>query len=218
MGHLSLRRRVYILMAPGRGTFLLKHFLGARHHPGLSPCLSPGGPISPVSSCPVPSLILQPDPSAHCALLLARCLGSELPRLLPQGLQEGWTRITLDGAGLWLECTSAATPTVATTWKSFALSLFFFFFFWATSAAYGGSQARGGIRVVAAGLRQSHSNTGPKPHLRLHHSSRQCLIPNPVSEARDRTCILMGTRWIHFLCATMGTPLVYSLEQNPTAP
>ena len=36
--------------------------------------------------------------------------------------------------------------------------------------AYGGSQARGGIGVVAAGL---------------HHSSQQCLIVNPLSETRD---------------------------------
>ena len=30
----------------------------------------------------------------------------------------------------------------------------------ATPAAYGGSQAKGRIRAVAAGLRQSHSNAG----------------------------------------------------------
>ena len=47
--------------------------------------------------------------------------------------------------------------------------LFFFFvfllFLWATSAAYGGSQARGLIRAVATGLRQSHSNGGSEPRL-----------------------------------------------------
>ena len=36
---------------------------------------------------------------------------------------------------------------------------------WATPTAYGGSQARGQIRVVAAGLCQSHSNSRPKPRL-----------------------------------------------------
>ena len=35
-----------------------------------------------------------------------------------------------------------------------------------TPAAYGGSQARGPIRAVAAGLRQRHSNTGSEPHPR----------------------------------------------------
>ena len=35
----------------------------------------------------------------------------------------------------------------------------------ATPTAYGGSQARGRIRAVAIGLRQSHSNVGSKPRL-----------------------------------------------------
>ena len=30
----------------------------------------------------------------------------------------------------------------------------------------------------------------------LHHSSWQCQILNPLSEARDRTCILMETSWV----------------------
>ena len=40
----------------------------------------------------------------------------------------------------------------------------------------------------------------------LRHSSRQRQIPSPLREARDRTCILMDTSWIHFRCTTMGTP------------
>ena len=46
------------------------------------------------------------------------------------------------------------------------LSFFLFFFFClyafsrVTPAAYGGSQARGLVGAVAAGLRQSHSSTG----------------------------------------------------------
>ena len=35
----------------------------------------------------------------------------------------------------------------------------------ATPAAYGSSWAKGQIRAVAAGLHQSHGNTGSKPHL-----------------------------------------------------
>ena len=35
----------------------------------------------------------------------------------------------------------------------------------AAPSAYGGSQARGRIGAVAAGLRQSHSNAGSEPHL-----------------------------------------------------
>ena len=57
--------------------------------------------------------------------------------------------------------------------------LVFFVFSRAAPSAYGGSQARGRIRAVAAGLRWSHSNVGfklrlwPTPQLMagLHHSS-----------------------------------------------
>ena len=37
-------------------------------------------------------------------------------------------------------------------------------------------------------------------------SSWQCWILNPLSEARDRTCIFMDTSRIHFCWATKGTP------------
>ena len=59
--------------------------------------------------------------------------------------------------------------------------------------AYGGgsSQPRGQTGAGAAGL---------------HHSSRQRQILNPLSEARDWTCVLMDPSQIHFCCATTGTP------------
>ena len=48
----------------------------------------------------------------------------------------------------------------------FCLVFFFFFcLFRAASVAYGGSQARGRIGTVAAGLHHSHSSAGSKPHL-----------------------------------------------------
>ena len=40
----------------------------------------------------------------------------------------------------------------------------------------------------------------------LHHSSQKCWIPNPMSEDRDRTRILIDTSWIHFHWVRMGTP------------
>ena len=44
---------------------------------------------------------------------------------------------------------------------------------------------------------------------KLHHSSRQCQILNPLSEARDRTCVLMDASQIRFYWATMGTPFIF---------
>ena len=46
-----------------------------------------------------------------------------------------------------------------------AYYLFIYLLFRAAPAVYGGSQARGRIDAVAAGLRQSHSNTGSEPRL-----------------------------------------------------
>ena len=40
----------------------------------------------------------------------------------------------------------------------------------------------------------------------LHYSSPQCWIPNPLSNTRDQTCILMDTSHIRFLCATKAAP------------
>ena len=40
----------------------------------------------------------------------------------------------------------------------------------------------------------------------LHHSSQECWIFNPLSEARDQTHNPMVTSWIHFHCVITGTP------------
>ena len=40
----------------------------------------------------------------------------------------------------------------------------------------------------------------------LHYSSQQHWILNPLSEARDQTCILMDASQICFCCTTAGTP------------
>ena len=47
----------------------------------------------------------------------------------------------------------------------------------------------------------------PSHILDLHHSSWQCRIPNPLSEARDRTCNLMVPSQMCFCCAMTGTPV-----------
>ena len=45
--------------------------------------------------------------------------------------------------------------------------------------AYGGSQGRGLIGAIAAGLRQSHSNMDLSHVCDLHHSSQATLEPQP---------------------------------------
>ena len=63
----------------------------------------------------------------------------------------------------------------------FILFYFYFFglfaFFRAAPAAYGSSQAKGLIGTVAAGLGQSHSNTGSK--LRLQSTPQLTATPDP---------------------------------------
>ena len=43
----------------------------------------------------------------------------------------------------------------------------------------------------------------------LYYSSGQCWILNPLSEARDQTCVLMDASQIPFFWATMGTPFIF---------
>ena len=96
-------------------------------------------------------------------------------------------------------------------------SLFFFFFllFRATHAVYEGSQARIWIGAVVASLYYSHSNTRKLGCVcDLHHSSQQSLKLNPVSKARDRTRILLDSRWICYHWATMRTHKCYSTLFN----
>ena len=49
----------------------------------------------------------------------------------------------------------------------------------------------------------------------LHHSSQQCRILNPLSEARDPTGILMDTSWVYYHWATMGSPYYFNCCLDP---
>ena len=83
-----------------------------------------------------------------------------------------------------------------------------FCLFRVAAAAYGGSQARGLIGAVAAGLRQSHSNGQIQATSAIYttaHSNAGSLL-NPLNKARDQTYNFMVPSWIRFHCAEMGTP------------
>ena len=56
------------------------------------------------------------------------------------------------------------------------------FFFRATLTTYGGSQARGPVRAVAAGRRQSHSNARSEPRLRPTPQLTATPDPQPTGE------------------------------------
>ena len=47
----------------------------------------------------------------------------------------------------------------------------------------------------------------------LHHSSRQRQLLNPLSEARDRTLILMDTSWVYNLLSHKGTSFNFNSSQ-----
>jgi len=75
-------------------------------------------------------------------------------------------------------------------------------FFRASPLTYGHSQTRGQIRAYATAT----STRDQSRTCDLHHSSQQRQILNPLSEARDPTCILMDTSRILVRCTTTGIP------------
>ena len=71
--------------------------------------------------------------------------------------------------------------------------------FRAAPSAYESSQARDRIRATDGSL---------------HHSSQQHQITDPLSKARDQTCILMGPSQICFLYATTRTSFMIFMERS----
>ena len=71
-------------------------------------------------------------------------------------------------------------------------SFSYFFFFTVTPATYGNSQARGQIRAAVTGYTTTTATPDPSSICSLH-SLWQCLILNPLSKARDQTCIFTDT-------------------------
>ena len=93
------------------------------------------------------------------------------------------------------------TRSTLTFWGVFVCLLFR-----AVLLAHGGSQARGKLELSLPAYTTATAARDPSRTCDLHHSSRQCWVLNPLSEARDRTCNLMVSSWIHFHCVTTGTP------------
>ena len=85
---------------------------------------------------------------------------------------------------------------------------FFFFFlklFRAASVVYGSSQAGVKSELQLLAYITATATWDRSCLWDIYHSSQQRQILNPLSEARDRTCIPMDTSWICYHWATTGT-------------
>ena len=69
-------------------------------------------------------------------------------------------------------------------------------FFLGYPTAYGSSQARGRIRAAAESYTTAMATLDLSHICNLCHSLQEHLILNPLSEAMDRTRILMDTSWV----------------------
>ena len=80
----------------------------------------------------------------------------------------------------------------------FLSSSFFFLLFRATAVAYGGPQARDPVGSAAAAYAAVTATPDLSCVCGLHCSFQKHRILNPLSEARDRTHILLDTSWVRF--------------------
>ena len=96
----------------------------------------------------------------------------------------------------------------------FIFYFLFLVFFRAAPTAYGGSQARGLIGAVTAGLRQSHSNARFELCLQSISQLMATLDPQPTERGQGWNLRLMVPSCIHFHCATTGTPTCLFLKKN----
>ena len=100
------------------------------------------------------------------------------------------------------------TVSLAHQWVFF----FLFFFLWllsfrAASAACGGSQARGPIRAVAAGLHHSHSNARSELHLRPTPQFMATPDPQPTEQGQGSNTQPHGSQSDFY--PLTGTPYYY---------
>ena len=71
--------------------------------------------------------------------------------------------------------------------------------------AYGGSQAKGLIRAVAASLHQNHSNARSETSLKTTPELMAMPDPQPTEQGQGSNRNLMVPSSIRFRCAKMGT-------------
>ena len=97
-----------------------------------------------------------------------------------------------------------------------AVLLFFFFFFSFLGPHLRHMEAsRLGIKSELHLPTYATAMWDPSHVWDLYHSSRQLWSLNPLSKARDQTCILLDIRRIFYRWAMMGTPNFYFFEKPP---
>ena len=84
--------------------------------------------------------------------------------------------------------------------------LFVFCLYRGAPLAHGGSQVRGPIGAVAAGLHQSHSHAGFEPRLRPTPQLTATPDLQPTEGGQGLNHNLMVPSWIRFHWATTGSP------------
>ena len=89
---------------------------------------------------------------------------------------------------------------------------FAFCFFRATCVAYGSSRLGVETEQQLPAYTIATATRDPSHICDLHHSSQQCWILNPLSEAKEGTWILMVPSWVRYHWATTGTPLIPILD------
>ena len=96
-----------------------------------------------------------------------------------------------------------------TLWVLFLDGFAFFFFFFSGPHSWHMevSQARGSNQSCSCWPTYTTATAmwDPSWVCDLHHSSWQHWILNPLSEARDQTCILVDTSWVPYCWATVRT-------------
>ena len=130
-----------------------------------------------------------------------------------------WESIVLDlnsGSKIWYRGGTGQNPGCSVLWYQHIQEAFLFFFF----CVFLGLHPRY-MEVPKLGVKlelqlPTYTTATATPDsssvFDLHHSSRQRWMLNPLSQARDGTCILIFTSQIHFRRARMGTPIAFSLQ------
>ena len=102
------------------------------------------------------------------------------------------TGLTLVKKNLW-----ATHSSVFHHSEYWVVSIFFFFLNRAVPVAYGSSKLGVELKLQLPAYTTAIATSDPSHVCNLHHSSRQCQILNPLSEAQDRTHVLTDASRFH---------------------